>query len=119
MTHEKIIAAKKKQRDELEAGNERSYMELGQDITAHGARFGGMDTSDMRRELFYEMLVEWGIVSEEQMLDFDIRFHEKVEEALNAHWSEWNAAKAERNKPSIALVKNFDKLLGPNGMPPG
>lgn len=103
------IAHKQKKSDELEAGNERSYQELRE--ATHG-RFS-MDTSDLRREMFMAKLVEWGLVTEEQMLDYNIEFHEKVDEALSGAWADFRAA----TKPKIALVQKPSKLVDGHGRP--
>lgn len=106
---------KKKKASELEEGNERSYTEI-QEIIPNFT----MDTSDLRRELFMKYLVEWGIVSEEQMLDFDIAFHTEVEEALNGTWAQVRAAQAAKSKKKLSVVKKPEaKLLGPDGRPIG
>lgn len=99
-----------KKRKKLEDGNNRSYNELRQKV---GPQFQ-MDTGDMRRELFYTKLVEWGIVTQEQALEFEITFHEKVEAALNGAWEE--VREAERGA-ALTVVKKPDTLLGPNGRP--
>lgn len=103
------LEIKTKRKAELEAGNERSYREL---LEATRGRIQ-MDTSDMRRELLLEKLVEWGVVTEEQMLDFDIEFHEKVEQALNDGWAQVR----ESQKPNLKVVKKPGKLLGADGRP--
>lgn len=106
---------KKKKAEELEAGNERSYTEIRELIPNFT-----MDTSDLRRELFMKHLVEWGIVSEEQMLDFDIAFHTEVDEALNGAWAQVRAAKASKAQKKLSVVKKPEaKLLGPDGKPIG
>lgn len=107
------VEHKRKQVEKLEAGNERSYAELRQ---ATENRFS-MDTSDMRRELLIDSLVEWGIITEEQVLDFDIEFHNKVEVALNDAWSQYREMKAEAERPKIAAVTKPSKLVDQNGRP--
>jgi len=103
----------------LEDGNQRSYVELQEEVAKHGGRFPGMDTGDARRETFFEMLVEWGIVSEEQFLEFEIAFHTRVDEALQAQWASLKEqiAEFEKRKTGLSVVKNPDVLLGPNGQP--
>lgn len=103
------IEHKRKKAEELEAGNERSFQELRE--ATHG-RFG-MDTSDLRREMMLDKLVEWGVVSEEQRLDFDIEFHTKVEEALSTAWTNFRAAQ----KPNLSVVKKPSKLVDGKGRP--
>lgn len=103
------IEHKRKKVAELEEGNQRAYMELRE---ATNNRFS-MDTSDMRRELFIEKLVEWGLVSEEQKLDFDIEFHSQVEEALVGAWQQFRAAQT----PKLQVVKKPSTLLDSKGRP--
>jgi hypothetical protein len=97
-------------RKKLEDGNNRSYNELRQET--HGEF--SMDTGDLRRELFMTFLVKWGIVSQEQALEFEIKFHEKVEEALN---TQWEALREARKARGLKVVKQDKRLLGPNGRP--
>lgn len=98
-------------RAKLEKSNNRSYNELRQKI---GPEFT-MDTGDMRRELFYKFLVKWGVVSEEQALEFEITFHEKVDAALEKQWAE--VRKIEKGH-ALTVVKNPEKkLFGPDGRP--
>jgi hypothetical protein len=104
---------KQKKKDELEAGNLRSYNELRQKL---GPRWSGMDTSDLRRELFMEFLVQWGVITAEQMLDYDFAFHKKVEEALDGMWKQVREAEG---KSKLTVVKNPVKLLDDKGRPIG
>lgn len=106
---------KQKKAADMEAGNERSYGEIQEIIPTFT-----MDTSDLRRELFIKKMVEWGIVTEEQKLDFEIQFHAEVEEALNGTWEQVRAAQAAKSKKKLTVVKSTAaKLLGPNGQPIG
>lgn len=107
--HKRRVAA------DLEAGNERSYEEIRE---ATSGRFT-MDTSDLRRELFFKKLVEWGIVTEEQMLDYDIEFHKQVEEALSDSWAKLREAQAQPKKKLSVVQKPAPKLLGADGKPIG
>jgi hypothetical protein len=99
-----------KKRAELEAGNNRSYNELRQKL---GPTFT-MDTGDMRRELFMKHLLKWGIITEEQGLEFEIEFHSQVESSLNGYWEELR--KQEKGR-GLTVVKNPDKLLDQHGRP--
>jgi hypothetical protein len=99
----------KKKIEELEAGNQRSYEEL---LKATQGR-ATIDTSDFRRELLIEKLIEWGIVTEEQRLQFELEFHTKVEEAINNTWAKFREAQG-RAKLSV-VKKSAPKLLGPDG----
>lgn len=103
------VEHKKNKVAKLEAGNQRSFDELRE---ATGKRFT-MDTSDLRRELLIEFLVDWGVITEEQRLDFEITFHEQVEDALNEAWDSWKQSQ----KPKISIVKNDSKLLDQHGRP--
>lgn len=106
---------KQKKASELEAGNERSYTEIRELIPNFT-----MDTSDLRRELFMKKLVEWDIISEEQMADFDIAFHTEVEEALSGAWEQVRAAQDSKKNKKLSVVKKPEaKLLGPDGRPIG
>lgn len=111
MSVDKSLDAKRNRAAELESGNQRSYEEL-QEVTKK--RYS-MDTSDMRRELFIECLVKWGVVSEEQKLDFDIAFHERVEEALNGAWAKFREA----NNPKLQVVRSDKRLTDKHGRPIG
>lgn len=107
------IEAKRKKVEELEAGNQRSYTELCQAI-------GGqvpMDTSDARREIFIQKLVEWGIISEVQYLDFELAFHAKVEEALNGFWAQFREQQAQAQRANLHVVQKPTKLVDGNGRP--
>lgn len=101
----------KKRHKELEEGNERSYKEMCEFV----GRNLGMDTSDTRRELLYEKLQEWGIISEKQALEFEINFHEKVEAALNQQWIELR----KQAGPQLSIVKKPTKLVDQHGRPIG
>lgn len=101
----------KKKITELEAGNQRSYTELLEKTKGRAK----MDTSDMRRELFIDHLVEWGVISEEQKLQFDLAFLKKVEEALNDFWAQWRAA--QEAPPKLQVVKKQAKLVDGRGRP--
>ncbi len=98
-------------RKKLEDGNNRSYNELRQKL---GPQFV-MDTGDMRRELFFTFLVKWGVVNQEQALEFEIAFHEKVDASLEEAWAE--VRKSDKGR-ALTVVKEPDKkLLGPDGRP--
>lgn len=101
---------KQKRITELAEGNERSYAEL---IETLAPRPFNMDTSDVRRELFIEFLEKWGVITEEQRLDYEIAFHEKVEEALNGVWEQVRQQK----QPKLSVVKKPSKLLDAQGRP--
>jgi len=101
---------KKKRCEKLEAGNDRSYKELREAVGGAGFE---MNTADARRELFFEKMVEWGVVTEEQMIDFNIAFHEKVEEALTHAWEEFRKV----NKPKLTVAKRSTKLVDGQGRP--
>ena len=107
MTVKKIIESKRKKVEELEAGNQRAYDELRK---ATRGQFG-MDTSDLRRELLIEMLIEWGILSEEQKLDFDIEFHKQVEKALGDAMTQIK----QQAEPRLIIKQKAPNLLGPDG----
>lgn len=90
---------KKNRLAELSAGNDRSYSEL-MAATGGAAR---MDTTSARLELLIETLVAAGVLTEEQVLDFEIKFHEKVEDALNQHWSQVRQMQAEARAPKLVV----------------
>lgn len=102
--------AKQKRVEALENGNQRSYEEIRE--ATHG-RFA-MDTSDLRRELLIAHLVRWGLITEEQHLDYEIEFHEQVEAALNRAWEQ---LRENEKKAKLSVVKNPTKLLDKNGRP--
>lgn len=101
---------KNKRKEELEAGNDRAYQELQQAV---GGKFE-MNTADARRELFVDMLIEWGVITEEQKLDFDIRFHEKIEEALTEFWRQFREQQA---ASKLHLPNKGMKLVDGQGRP--
>lgn len=107
------IEHKRKKVEDLEGGNQRSYTELRE---ATGGRFS-MDTSDLRRELLIDHLVEWGIISEDQKLDFEIKFHTEVEQALSGAWQQYRDAR--RHQAKLSVVKKPTALLDQNGRPIG
>ena len=97
-----------RKRAELEAGNNRSYNELRQKL---GPQFI-MDTGDLRRELFMKHLLKWGIITEEQGLEFEIEFHSQVESSLNGAWEEVRKEEGGRN---LTVVKNPTGLVDQHG----
>jgi hypothetical protein len=99
-----------KKRADLERSNNRSYNELRQKI---GPSFE-MDSSHMRRELFINCLVKWGIVSKEQALEFEIAFHETVEKSLDQCWAEIRESEKGR---ALTVVKNPEGLVDKHGRP--
>src|SRR4051794_36824017 len=105
------IDYKKNLADQMETGNQRSYDELRDKL---GTQFD-MNTSDTRRETLIETLVNCGIMTEEQYLDFEIAFHTKVETALNNFWAQ---LRGQEEKPShLAVVKKPSQLLDATGRP--
>jgi len=109
------IKHKKRLVEDLEAGNQRSYEEL---CEAAGGQVP-IDTSDMRRELFYRFLVDWGIITEDQMLDFELAFHRKVEEALTNYWQQFREHQKKVQRANLTVVKNPTGLVDGNGRPLG
>lgn len=97
---------------ELEAGNQRSYEELRAET---GNRFS-MDTADLRRELFFKKMIEWGLITREQFLEYEIAFHEEVEEALNGAWERFRESK-KKNRLTVVQKPNQQVLLGTDGRP--
>jgi hypothetical protein len=112
---EKRIAAKRHRSDELEAGNLRSYNELGETMVQEFNQSPQLDTSDMRRELLIEHLIKAGALTEEQALDFEIAFHLKVEEKLNEVWEQVREAIKKKKAPKLAVVKKGGVLLDQHG----
>lgn len=88
--------------------NQESYNELQAELKGNFE----MDTSDFRRETFFQLLLEWGVITEDQMLDFEIKFHEGVWEQLESFWGQLRDAKAKAK-----LSKPSRVLLGPGGQP--
>lgn len=109
---------KAKKAAELAAGNERSYAELQAETHALGGRYS-MDTGDLRRELFIESLVKWGIISEDQKLDYDLEFHAQVETALNEAWEQVREAKKQRGQRHLVVAKKPEGLVDQHGRPLG
>lgn len=100
------IEHKRKKARELAEGNLRSYEELRKEVPQFA-----MDTSEHRQEMFMAHLMKWGIVTEDQVLDFEIEFHTSVEEALNGQWTAYREAREAAKKPQLAVVKERPKKL--------
>lgn len=111
------VEAKKRHVAALEAGNLRSYNELGEAVQANFGRVINMDTGDTRRETLIEHLVLTGVWTEEQRLDFEIDFHSRVEERLDEEWEKVREAIAEAKKPKLQAVKKKNVLLDQHGRP--
>lgn len=88
--------------------NQQSYDQLRAEL---GPQFD-MDTGDYRREMFIQYLMEVGVLTEEQVLDFEIKFHEGIWDQLEGFW-----VKVRETKAARMLVKPKRTLLGPNGQP--
>lgn len=107
------IEHKRKKAADLEGGNERSYEELRRET---GGRFA-MDTGDARLQLLIETLTELGVITEEQRLDFEIKFHTQVEEALNNAWAQVRELKKRAAQPQLVVPGNAKGhgLIMPDG----
>lgn len=90
-------------------GNMHSFNELREKVPGFD-----MDTSDARRELLIKFLVEWGIITPEQVFEFEVEFHTQVEASLNEMWEQY---RRQQGKQKFTVVQNDKKLLGPNGRP--
>lgn len=111
---EKIIdmaAVKKRKAVELSESNERTYREL-KEFT--GGQFS-MNAADLRREMFFDHLVEAGILPEESRWDFEIKFQSSIEDTLKEQFTMAREAKAEVGKKKLAVVKEDKKLIVPRG----
>lgn len=102
---------KKKRIIKLGEGNQRSYNEL---LEASNGMMQ-MDTSDMRRELMFDFMVEIGLITEDQRYDFEIKFHEKVETALNDAWTQLR--EGEKAASALSVVKKPKGLVDQYGRP--
>ncbi len=108
------LEAKLNRAKDLTDGNARSYQELCQ----AAGRDLGMDTRDTRMASLVDALESSGVWTKEQRMDFEIDFLEKVEQALNNFWDEFRKAKAESERPKLAVVKQPPaKLVDGNGRP--
>jgi hypothetical protein len=110
MSDETQLEYMEKRRKKLEEGNNRSYNELRQKL---GPQFV-MDTGDLRREMFYTHLIKWGIITEQQALEFEIAFHEKVDSALEEQWAAFREMEKGRN---LSVVRKPDRLVDQHGRP--
>lgn len=95
-----------KKHNDLEDENLRSYQEL-YELTQIP-----MNTVDARLQLFIEHLQDWGIIDENQRLDFELAFQLKIKDALDKTWEQ------------VRKVQDYDKQtkaakkLGVNPNPP-
>ena len=94
-----MLDHKKKQLQKLVEGNERAYGEM---QAATGGRMN-IDFDSARREMFMSKLVEWGIVSEEQMVDFDLEFHTQVETAIKKGWEDIREQQRQATQPKLVV----------------
>ncbi len=101
--------------DKQSAENNLLYKQL-QDATNGNMP---MDTSDARRELFFDKLVEWGIVLPSQRLEYEYEFHLKVAESLDQAWVQVRRvqAQAKAQKSGLQAVRRPTTLLGADGAP--
>lgn len=102
------IEEKRAKAQKLGEQNQASYDQLRAELQGNFE----MDTGDFRRETLTQCLVEWGVITEEQLLDFEIKFHEGVWEQLERFWGQYREAKAKAK-----LAKPARVLLGPGGQP--
>jgi hypothetical protein len=102
------IEEKKALVQEKAEANQKSYDDLRSEL---GPQFD-MDTSDYRREMFIQYLMEIGVITEEQVLDFEIKFHEGIWTQLEGFWLQVREHKAKQK-----LIKPKHTLLGPGGQP--
>lgn len=112
------IEHKRKKAAQLEAGNERSFKELNKKLAEYGAPPQTMDVSGMRLEMLIDVL-KGRPEFEEIMLDFEIACHEKIEKALDDHWTSLREAikEFEKKQRGLSVVKKPDTLLDANGRP--
>lgn len=107
------VVAKKKQLEDLIGGNERSFEEINQRLASHRHPPMTIDTIGPQLNLLIETLMEAGVLTEEQILDMQLKLHGMVEEALTTQWEALRNAEA-RAKLG---VKKQPTLLGPGGQP--
>lgn len=95
-----------KKHNDLEDENLRSYQEL-YELTQIP-----MNTVDARLQLFIEHMQDWGIIDQDQRLEFEMAFQLKVKDALDKTWEQ------------VRKVQDYDKQtkaakkLGVNPNPP-
>jgi hypothetical protein len=90
---------KKTRLQKLLEGNERAYAEMQQ---ATGGRMN-IDFDSARREMFIDSLVTWGVITEEQKVDFDLAFHEQVEQAIKQGWADIREQQRQAAQPKLVV----------------
>jgi hypothetical protein len=105
---EKVLQSKRDRLAALDKENGEVYAEL-------QAGFQGftMNTVGARQELLLDYLKE-SIWSEEQSIDFEIKFHERVKEAMKEPLEKLQEA---RRRQNFTVVKNPTSLVDKNGRP--
>jgi hypothetical protein len=108
---ENIVNSKRVKMARLDDENGEVYKEL----QAHIKGFA-MDTTGPRLNLLIAHLMAAGVMSEEQWLDFEIEFHEKVKAAMEKPLSELQTAK---RRQGLAVVREPRKsgLVDRTGKP--
>ena len=107
------IEAKKNELEKLSAGNQRSYSEI-QQATDGMLR---MDFQSARSEMFIDFLQECGIISEEQRVDFELRFQNTVEQSLKDAWEKVRQAEKQVKLHVPASARQGASIVGMDGRP--
>lgn len=107
---EAVLASKRNLKRGLEAEIDETY-EL---IVQHAQGFR-MDTNGMRLTILIEYLQKAGVLSEEQVLDYEIEVAEKIKEALAGPLVQLQEHLKSSSK--LSVVKNPTVLIDKNGRP--
>jgi len=62
-----------------------------------------MNTVELRLNTFIIHLVEWGIITEDQKLDFEIKFAETIQDQLIAMRKDYDEQAAAASKPKLVI----------------
>lgn len=92
--------------DKLAEENQASYQQLQQQAGVT------MNTESMRLNLFIDFATEIGLLTEEERLNFEILFHERVKESLDGVWEQYRAAAKKQQlatpkKPGLIIPGDF------------
>lgn len=108
--HKERFAILRKEHKEIEEANAVAYREW-LEVTSRP-----LDADSARLNLFIDMLVEWGVVSQTHQLEFEIAFQKQFAESLKSFWKLYREQKAEHEKKSkLSLPNKGSKLFGPDG----
>ncbi len=76
-------------RDQQTLENNLSYMELKQHLPALG-----MNVEQAKISVLIEALVEFGTITRDQAIEYEIKFNDKVKASLEEAWAQYRTAKA-------------------------